>query len=67
MKACAENEITEILTPNNSGNERTTERTNHGIIIRNDTRRNFIRRWEMNFRKDDKNEIKNDVHKSWRV
>jgi hypothetical protein len=51
MKACVENEITEILTPKDSGNSRTTERTNRGIIVKNGTRWNFIRRWEMNLRR----------------
>jgi hypothetical protein len=42
----------ELLTSKDSGNKRTTEKTNRGIIIRKGTRRNFIRRWGMKPRRD---------------
>jgi hypothetical protein len=52
METCVENEITTILAPKKSGNQRSTERTNHGIAITNGTREILIRIGEMKHRGD---------------
>jgi hypothetical protein len=44
MEACVENEISKILAAKKSGNQRTTERTNHEIAITNGTGETFMRR-----------------------